>query len=99
MVNALNPEILPPQKSANAVPVFAQKALDRCHIIFPDCEQPTSAIFYEQQYYAYVKFFASSEKAQEVAQRLIGKGKRVILTRVRTGIVLWIHEPEAHLAK
>jgi hypothetical protein len=94
MVNTLNTS-----SAKVTVPVFAQKALDRCHVVFPDCAQPTGAIMYEKSYYVYVRFFASPEKAQNAAQRLIGKGRKVILTRVRKGIVLWVHEPEAQPAR
>ncbi|MEL6222552.1 MAG: hypothetical protein AAFR31_07925 [Cyanobacteria bacterium J06627_8] len=99
MFNSSKTHSLSVPSEAGSVPVFAQKALDRCHIVFPDCDQPTSAIVYEQQYYAYTKFFTNSIKAQNTARRLIEKGKKVVLTRVRKGFVLWLYEPEAQRAK
>ncbi|MBD2462643.1 hypothetical protein H6G89_16505 [Oscillatoria sp. FACHB-1407] len=60
---------------------------------------PVGAIAYEGQYYAYVKFFPTVEAAQRGADRLIEKGNAVILTRIPKGLVLWVHEPEAKLAR
>lgn len=77
------------------IPIFAQKALDRCHIVLPDSPQPIGALIYEGCYYAYVKFFAEEDKAKRIAQRLQQKGNEVVLTRVRKGLVLWVLEPDA----
>jgi len=95
MVNMLHSDLSAPQPPSNNIPIFAQKALDRCHIVFPDCSHPTSAIFFENHYYAYVKFYVDEERAQQAAHRLIQKGNGVILTRVRKGLVLWMLEPDA----
>ncbi len=95
MLDALHSDFLTPQKPVRNIPIFAQKALDRCHIVFPDSPDPTGAIIFENKYYAYVKFFEDQEKAKKVAQRLVGKGNEVILTRVRKGLVLWVLEPDA----
>lgn len=95
MFNTLNSDLFAPQQPAKEIPVFAQKALDRCHIVFPDCSHPTSAICFENRYYAFLKFFPDQEKAKQVAHRLVEKGNQVILTRVRKGLVLWIFEPDA----
>jgi hypothetical protein len=80
-------------------PVFLQKLVKRCHIVLPDVPTPIGAILHEGKLYAYVKFFPNIEAAQRGAQRLIEKGNLVILTRVAKGLVLWVYEPEAKLAK
>lgn len=95
MLDALHSNLSTHQQSPGEVLVFAQKALDRCHVVFPDCQTPTSAIVFENRYYAYVRFYANQTKAKQAAQRLIGKGNEVILTRVRKGLVLWVLEPDA----
>ena len=97
MLDALQSDLSASQQSPGEILVFAQKALDRCHVVFPDCPNPTSAIIFESKYYAYVRFYANQHKAKQAAQRLIGKGNEVILTRVRKGLVLWVLEPDAQL--
>ncbi|MGB3491224.1 MAG: hypothetical protein WBA57_00745 [Elainellaceae cyanobacterium] len=83
------------QPSPQSLPVFAQKALDRCHVVLPDSSHPVGALIYEDQYYVLVKFFDTDEKAKRAAQRLRERGNEVILTRVRKGLVLWVLEPDA----
>ncbi|MEB3356104.1 MAG: hypothetical protein VKK04_05210 [Synechococcales bacterium] len=83
------------QSPEELTPIFAQKALDRCHVIIPDMPKPISAVVYEGQFYSYVKLFKDLESAQRGAKRLTEKGNKVILTRVRKGLVLWILELDA----
>ncbi|HEY9647346.1 MAG TPA: hypothetical protein V6C88_13295 [Chroococcidiopsis sp.] len=83
--------------SSELVPVFLQKLVKRCHITLPDSHDPIGAVAYDGGYYAYVRFFPSLETAQRGAQRLIEKGRKVVLTRVPKGLVLWVHEPDACL--
>lgn len=87
-----------PELEANftePTPIFAQKLVERCHILLPGVSRPMSAIIYDNQYYAYVKFFSQVEGAQRGAWRLRQKGNRVLLTRVPKGLVLWVFEPDA----
>lgn len=91
-----------PQNPATAMeptPIFSQKLVDRCHIVLPDTPKPTSAICYEGQYYAYVKFFPNVETARQKADLMTQRGNAVLLTRVPKGLVLWVHEPDATLAQ
>ncbi|GEM_PF-2881424 len=83
------------QPSPQSLPVFAQKALDRCHVMLPDSTHPVGALIYENQFYVYVKFFDNDDKAKHVAQKLVERGNEVILTRVRKGLVLWVLELDA----
>jgi hypothetical protein len=86
------------QSYIEPTPIFVQKAVERCHIILPDTPKPTSAICFEGQFYAYVRFFPSVEAARRKASLMAERGNAVILTRVPKGLVLWVHEPEAQLA-
>jgi hypothetical protein len=79
-------------------PIFSQKLVDRCHITLPDTPEPTSAIYYEGKYYAYVKFFPTVEIARQKAALLAQRGNQVLLTRIPKGLVLWVHEADAQLA-
>lgn len=88
--NPANPPIEP-------TPIFSQKLVDRCHILLPDTPKPTSAICYEGEYYAYVKFFLTVETARHKADLMARRGNRVLLTRIPKGLVLWVHEPDAQL--
>lgn len=85
--------------TAASAPVFAQKLVDRCHILLPDDSKPTSAICYEGQFYAYVKFFPTLEAARQKAELVIRRGNSAILTRVPKGLVLWVLELEARPIK
>jgi hypothetical protein len=87
------------QPSDEPTPIFSQKLVDRCHVVLPDSPQPTSAIYYEGQYYAFVKFFPTVEIAQQKAALMTQRGNAVLLTRVAKGLVLWVHEPDAQLAQ
>jgi hypothetical protein len=86
---------VPNQNTAEAAPIFAQKLVDRCHVLLPDESKPTSAICYEGQFYAYVKFFSTVEAARQKAALLTKRGNTAILTRVPKGLVLWVLEPDA----
>lgn len=82
-----------------STPIFAQKLVDRCHILLPDESKPTSAIYYDGQFYAYVKFFSTTEAARQKAELMVRRGNSVILTRVSKGLVLWVLEPDAQPVK
>lgn len=85
--------------AANSAPIFAQKLVDRCHVHLPGESKPTSAICYDGQFYAYVKFFPTLEAARQKADLLIQRGNAALLTRVPTGLVLWVLEPDAQPIK
>ena len=80
-------------------PILSQKLVDRCHVLLPDTPSPTSAIFFEEQFYVFVKFFPTVEAARRAAQRMVERGNTVVLTRIPKGLVLWALEPEAQLVK
>jgi hypothetical protein len=79
--------------------ILDQKSAPRCHILLPGMNKPTGAIFYRKQFYSYVKSFPTQEAALRGAERLLAKGNAVILTRVAKGLILWVLEPDAQLAK
>jgi hypothetical protein len=83
------------QNSNLHTPIFAQKAVERCHIALPDVPEPTGAIHYGGQYYAYVKFFPTVEIARQKAALMTQRGSTVLLTRVPKGLVLWVLEIDA----
>ncbi|HEY9626172.1 MAG TPA: hypothetical protein V6C84_02635 [Coleofasciculaceae cyanobacterium] len=87
--------LLSKQSARNMTPIFSQKAVERCHVILPDTPQPTGAIRYEGQYYAFVKFFPTVEVARQKAALMTQRGNRVLLTRVPKGLVLWVLEADA----
>lgn len=98
MLDSFNSDT-PPKVHRGPAPIFSQKLVERCHVILPDTIEPIGAIAYEGHYYAYVKFFSTVESAQRGAERLIEKGNAVILTRIPKGLVLWVYEPDAKLAR
>ncbi|MCU0568730.1 MAG: hypothetical protein MUF49_19295 [Oculatellaceae cyanobacterium Prado106] len=87
------------QPSIEPPPIFIQRLVDKCHVLLPGTPKPTSAIIFEGEFYVYVKVFSSIEVARQKAALMMGRGDRVILTRVPKGLVLWVNEPDAQLVK
>ncbi len=86
-------------KSIPPLLLLDRKEVRTCHILLPDEPAPVSAIQYHNRFYSYLKFYPTIEPAQRAAQRLIGKGEAVVLTQVPKGLILWVFEPDAQLAK
>jgi hypothetical protein len=76
-------------------PILSHKLVDRCHVILPDTPKPIGAIYYDRQYYAYVKCFPTVEIARRKAELMTQRGNTVLLTRIPKGLVLWVLEPDA----
>jgi hypothetical protein len=89
------PNVVISQPAPEPTPIFSQKLVNCCHIRLPDTPRPTSAIQYDGQYYAFVKFFPTVETARQKAALMTQRGNRVLLTRVPKGLVLWVHEVDA----
>lgn len=85
----------PNNRSVEPTPIFAQKVVERCHVFLPDTPKPTSAVFYDGNYYAFVKCFPTVEAARQKADLMTQRGNTVILTRVPKGLVLWVLERDA----
>jgi hypothetical protein len=86
-------------KAAPAVVLLNRKDVRTCHIVLPDEPKPISAIRYQNKFYSYLKFYPSTEPAQRAAGRLIEKGEAVVLTQIPKGLILWVFEPDAQLAR
>jgi len=89
------PKVVTSQPISEPTPIFSQKLVDCCHIRLPDTPRPLSAIHYDGQYYAFVKFFPAADIAQQKAALMTQRGNQVLLTRVPRGLVLWVHEADA----
>ncbi len=76
-----------------------RKYVITCHVVIPDDPKPVSAISYQNRFYSYLKFYPAIEPAGRAAKRLMVKGEAVILTPVPKGLILWVFEPDAQLAK
>ncbi|WP_448560501.1 hypothetical protein [Trichothermofontia sp.] len=80
-------------------PIIDQKLVINCHIYLPDTPKAVSAICYNGDYYSYVRLYANADAAQRGVDRMLNLGNTVILTQVRKGLVLWVLEPDARLAR
>lgn len=80
-------------------PIIDQKLVINCHIFLPDTPKAVSAICYNGDYYSYVRLYPDAEAAQRGVERMLSLGNNVILTQVRKGLVLWVLEPDARLAR
>lgn len=76
-----------------------RKDVSTCHIVLPDDPKPVSAIQYRNRFYSYLRFYPTIESGQRAAQRLMIKGEAVVLTPIPKGLILWVFEPDAQLAK
>jgi hypothetical protein len=70
-----------------------------CHINVPDLDQPIAAIEFNQNFYSFFQSIPDSNKTLSVATRLTSKGERLVITQLKKGYGVWIHEPEARLEK
>ncbi len=82
-----------------SVPLLNSKAVVNCHILVPDLPKPVGAIAYEGQFYSYFRCYPDVDAVQRAAARLIARGDLILLTQVRRGLILWVFEPDAQLAK
>lgn len=98
MVDGLSSEFQD-EVSERSLSSVEQKLVKRVHVHLPDTPTPTSAIFYNEQFYAYVKFFPNLQAAERAVERLTMRGNSVVLTRITKGFVLWVLEPEARLVE
>lgn len=82
-----------------AIPVINGKSVRNCHILLPDYPKPVGAILFGGKLYSYVRFYPSMDAAQRAAERSMSHGNLVVLTQVQKGLILWVFEPDAQLAK
>lgn len=79
--------------------ILDRKDVSTCHIHLPGLPKPVGAIAYQSKLYSYVRAYSTLEAAQRAAARLLQRGNQVILTRVPKGLILWVLELDARLAK
>lgn len=88
------------QQSSARIPLILDRTLVRtCHITLPDTPKPVAGILFKKQLYSYVRFYPTLETAQRGYERLLQRGNLAVLTRISKGLVLWVCEPDARLAK
>lgn len=66
-----------------------------CHIRVPDSEERMAAIVLGDRYYSFFRLVKDSQKALQIAAKLVYRGDEVALTRTAKGDVIWIYESEA----
>jgi hypothetical protein len=72
------------------------------YMVYPTCRiskggspQRQFALNLNEQYYKLFKAQISKNQAVAIAQRLVEKGKSIIVTEINQGYAVWMHEPEA----
>jgi hypothetical protein len=70
-----------------------------CHVSAPDLVQPVAAIEFSNNFYSFFQSVPNSDKALGMVAKLIGRGDRLVITQLRKGYGIWVHEPEAKLAR
>lgn len=91
--------ILATAPTPTPTPIVDRRLVRTCHITLPDTPKPISAIAYNNKLFSYVKFYPTLEAAQRASARMIKHGNQAVLTQVPRGLVLWVLEPDAQLAK
>lgn len=66
-----------------------------CHIRVPDSEERMAAIVLGDQYYSFFRLVKDSQKALQIAAKLVYRGDEVAITRTIKGDVIWIYETDA----
>lgn len=84
---------------APSVPILSPKLVKPCHIVVPDLPKPVGAIAHDGKFYSYFRCYEDIPSVQRAAARLIARGDLIVLTQVRRGLILWVFEPDAQLAK
>ncbi|MGI0488287.1 hypothetical protein ACN4EK_22825 [Pantanalinema rosaneae CENA516] len=79
--------------------ILDRKDVSTCHISLPDLPKPVGGITYQGKLYSYVRAYSTLEAAQRAAARLLQRGNQVILIPVPKGLILWVLELDARLAK
>jgi hypothetical protein len=85
--------------SAANIPILNRQLVVNCHITVPDLPKPVGAIAYGGKFYSYFRCYPDVDSVQRAAARLIARGDLILLTQVRKGLVLWVFEPDAQLAR
>lgn len=88
-----------PVSPVASIPILNRKSVINCHIMVPDLPKPVGAIAYGGKFYSYFRCYPDVESVQRAAARLIARGDLILLTQVRKGLVLWVFEPDAQLAR
>lgn len=70
-----------------------------CHIRVPDSEERMAAIVLGDRYYSFFRLVKESQKALQIAAKLVYRGDEVAITRTVKGDVIWIYESEAQEEK
>lgn len=70
-----------------------------CHVRVPDSEKWLAAIVLNDRYYSFFKLVKDSQKALQIAAKLVYRGDEVAITRTIKGDAVWIYEPEAKEGK
>lgn len=85
--------------TSTPLPILHGKLVKSCHIRVPDLPKPVGAIAHEGKFYSYFRCYQDVASAQRAATRLVARGDLILLTQVRRGLILWVFEPEAQLAR
>jgi hypothetical protein len=70
-----------------------------CHVRVPDAEDRLAAIEVSDRYYSFFRLIRDSQKALQIAAKLVYRGDEVMITRTTKGDVIWIYEAEAQEEK
>ncbi|MBW4439839.1 MAG: hypothetical protein KME10_01120 [Plectolyngbya sp. WJT66-NPBG17] len=77
----------------------SRKQYRACHIRVPDSEERLAAIAFNDRYYSFFRLVKDSQKALQIAAKLVYRGDEVAMTRTVKGDVIWLYEADAKETK
>ncbi|MCU0550505.1 MAG: hypothetical protein MUC48_14245 [Leptolyngbya sp. Prado105] len=98
-VRPMSPEIAAQPDPSRCKILESRNQYRACHIRVPDIEERLAAIVVGDRYYSFFKLVKDSQKALQIAAKLVYRGDEVAITRTNKGDVIWIHEAEVQEEK
>ncbi len=74
-----------------------QTEYERCHLSLPDEAAPIAGIRFRGDYYSFFKVVSTENRANQLVDRLVSKGRRTVVTSIPKGYCIWIHEATAQI--
>jgi hypothetical protein len=88
-------DLAPNATPTNTIVLNRRSQYSHCHIQVPNEAKPIAGIEVNGLYYSFTRCLPDGRKAQEIADRLISKGRTVVVTKIPRGYAIWTGEPGA----
>jgi hypothetical protein len=72
----------------------SERLYQSCKIQVPDLDKPLTGIVYNQQVHSLLRIVRDEAQATELADKLVHKGNKALITASAYGYSVWVLEPE-----